>query len=271
MTKSAVSDWSTTAASNTDVGGINIDEGNAPSTMNNAQREVMAQVKTALGMTEKYATFTGAHTILATEHGAFFLKTGTAATWSPQAAATCGDGWHVTIRVEGADLTIDPQGTETVDGATTLIVPANTTIELWCNGTAFYTNQSGAWISWTPGVSFGAATTGITYDTQIGSYIREGTTVTAVGQITLTSKGSATGTARITGLPFTSSATQSFNLSVAYHENMASITGGGISGLVVAAATAVLYQPGSTSSAVLTDANFTDTANIRFQVTYEVA
>ncbi len=44
MTKSAVTDWSTTAASNTDVGGINIDEGMARSSVNNAMREIMAQI-----------------------------------------------------------------------------------------------------------------------------------------------------------------------------------------------------------------------------------
>jgi len=45
--KSAYSDWSTTAASNTDVGGINIDEGCAMAGLNNAMREIMAQLKTA--------------------------------------------------------------------------------------------------------------------------------------------------------------------------------------------------------------------------------
>lgn len=48
MPKSAVTDWSTTAASNTDVGGINIDENCAPSGLNNAAREMMAQIATAL-------------------------------------------------------------------------------------------------------------------------------------------------------------------------------------------------------------------------------
>ena len=47
MPKSAYSDWSTTAASNTDVGGINIDEGCAMANLNNAMREIMAQLKTA--------------------------------------------------------------------------------------------------------------------------------------------------------------------------------------------------------------------------------
>ena len=45
MAKNKVSEWSTTAANNTDIGGINIAEGCAPSGINNAIRELMAQVK----------------------------------------------------------------------------------------------------------------------------------------------------------------------------------------------------------------------------------
>ena len=45
MPKNKVSEWSTTASNNTDVGGINIAEGCAPSGINNAIRELMAQVK----------------------------------------------------------------------------------------------------------------------------------------------------------------------------------------------------------------------------------
>jgi hypothetical protein len=45
MPKNKVSEWSSTAASNTDIGGIDIAEGCAPSGINNAIRELMAQVK----------------------------------------------------------------------------------------------------------------------------------------------------------------------------------------------------------------------------------
>ena len=45
MPKDKVSDWSSTAANNTDVGGVNIAEGMAPSGVNNAMREIMAQIK----------------------------------------------------------------------------------------------------------------------------------------------------------------------------------------------------------------------------------
>ena len=45
MSKDKVSEWSSTAANNTDIAGINIAEGCAPSGINNAIRELMAQVK----------------------------------------------------------------------------------------------------------------------------------------------------------------------------------------------------------------------------------
>lgn len=45
MPKDKVSEWSATAANNTDVGGVNIAEGMAPSGVNNAMREIMAQIK----------------------------------------------------------------------------------------------------------------------------------------------------------------------------------------------------------------------------------
>ena len=45
MSRDKISDWSATAGSNTDVGGVNINEGCPPATINNAIREMMAQVK----------------------------------------------------------------------------------------------------------------------------------------------------------------------------------------------------------------------------------
>lgn len=45
MAKNKVSEWSSVAANNTDVGGIDIAEGCAPSGINNGIRELMAQVK----------------------------------------------------------------------------------------------------------------------------------------------------------------------------------------------------------------------------------
>lgn len=46
MAKNSVTDWSEVAANNTDVSSVNIDEGCAPSGINNALRAIMAQVRT---------------------------------------------------------------------------------------------------------------------------------------------------------------------------------------------------------------------------------
>jgi hypothetical protein len=56
--------------------------------------------------------------------------------------------------------------------------------------------------TWTMGVTFGGGTTGITYGTQEGYFTKIGNVVTISGYMTLTSKGSSTGTAAITGLPY---------------------------------------------------------------------
>lgn len=57
--------------------------------------------------------------------------------------------------------------------------------------------------TWTPGLSFGGGTTGITYAGQSGHYTKIGNKVTAWFYIELSNKGSSTGAALLTGLPFT--------------------------------------------------------------------
>lgn len=54
----------------------------------------------------------------------------------------------------------------------------------------------------TPAIAFGGATTGIAYGTQVGKYTKIGNAVTISARMVLTSKGSATGSASVGGLPF---------------------------------------------------------------------
>ena len=56
---------------------------------------------------------------------------------------------------------------------------------------------------WTIGVAFNGGTTGITYTSNTGYYTKIGNIVTISGYMTLSSKGTSTGIARLTGLPFT--------------------------------------------------------------------
>lgn len=55
--------------------------------------------------------------------------------------------------------------------------------------------------SWTPGISFGGGTTGVTYTLQTGTYQQIGNIVHSSFVLVLSSKGSSTGNAAITGLP----------------------------------------------------------------------
>ena len=57
--------------------------------------------------------------------------------------------------------------------------------------------------TWTMGVSFGGASVGVTYANNTGTYTKIGRQVTVNGYLNLSSKGSSTGFARVTGLPFT--------------------------------------------------------------------
>lgn len=65
------------------------------------------------------------------------------------------------------------------------------------------------WTSWTPVVSFGGASVGITYSTQTGFYSRIGNIVTFYLTVVLTSKGSSVGNMVISGLPLTVNANTS--------------------------------------------------------------
>lgn len=60
--------------------------------------------------------------------------------------------------------------------------------------------------TWTPAITFGGSSVGITYNTQAGHYVKVGNSVILNAFINLTSKGSSTGVALITGLPFSQGA-----------------------------------------------------------------
>lgn len=76
------------------------------------------------------------------------------------------------------------------------------TAGLTFDGSNFMTSYSDK-TSWTPAIAFGGGTTGITYSLQQGYYSRIGNIIFVYAVITLSNKGSSTGTFTITGLPFT--------------------------------------------------------------------
>lgn len=123
--------------------------------------------------------------------------------------------------------------------------------------------------TWTPSLNFGGGTTGIA-GTQVGNYTKIGNRVFYTCEISLTNKGSSSGTAQISGLPFTSQNTTG-NRGVAsnYMDNMASlnvpIAYNGPNSSIIA-----LFNFVSNALAVMSESNFTNTSNLVITGSYLV-
>ena len=103
------------------------------------------------------------------------------------------------VTIKDSGITIPSGGTIQVDG----------TLKA-ANGILFGTDTAAANTlddyeegTWTPVLTFGGGSTGITYNTQAGNYTKVGRIAVATINISLSSKGTSTGTASI-NLPFTS-------------------------------------------------------------------
>lgn len=157
-------------------------------------------------------------------------------------AASTLTNWHCDYRIEaGVTIGFDPSGSENIDGATTKTVVGPAGGRIYCDGSGFKTvgldaaplasptftglvttagqvafpaaqnASAGANVlddyeegTWTPGIAFGGTATGITYAFQDGHYTKIGRQVSVTFIVTLSNKGSSTGSATLTGLPFAS-------------------------------------------------------------------
>lgn len=137
MAKATFQDWSTTANSNTDVGGINIAEGCPPSNINNAIREVMAQLRAGVDGEVVYSAKSANYTAVATDNNAYFRFTA-AATLSLTAAATLGANWHCFVQADGGNVLIDPNSSETINGSATMLLVSGQSAYIICDGTNFF-------------------------------------------------------------------------------------------------------------------------------------
>lgn len=121
---------------------------------------------------------------------------------------------------------------------------------------------------WTPTLTFGGGSTGMTFSAQLGNSIAIGSLVVAFFQIDLTAKGSSTGAAVINGLPFNS---QSSGVVRFYASCF-------VSGLVTVAPPIAGQNLGGQStislvngdgSVTLTDANLSNNSSIRGCMIYK--
>jgi hypothetical protein len=117
--------------------------------------------------------------------------------------------------------------------------------------------------AFTPALKFGGGSTGMTYTAQIGYYTLKGRRVSCVVQILLSAKGSSTGSATITGLPYTPSG-DGWSGSVGYVGNISTITYGVDACYFSSALTLV---DGNT---ILTHANFNNNSYFYLSFEYEM-
>jgi hypothetical protein len=121
-------------------------------------------------------------------------------------------------------------------------------------------------LTWTPGISFGGATTGITYSAQTGTYVKLTRGVWGFGKIVLTSKGSATGVMRITVFPFTI-ATDDGSINFSYTE---SLTSGGPLQAAGSGTTMVVRIAGSGGSTTFDNTNVQNASQFYFTFQFQV-
>jgi hypothetical protein len=168
----------------------------------------------------------------------------------PAAAKTAGAAFTPTERVR-----IDPDGLK-FNGDTA----AANALDDYEEGT------------WTMGISFGNASVGVTYTTNSGTYTKIGRQVTAVGYISMSNKGSSTGTARITGLPFTIANAASFYAPPTFGQMNQITSLGQITGYGEINATTILLLQTTLAGGLTTLANtdFANTSEIMVSFTYFV-
>lgn len=96
---------------------------------------------TALGFTRSVLSKSGSYTVLAADQGSIINCTSTF-TLALTAASTLGTGFNFVVRNNGTGyITIDPSGSDTIDGRNTIIVYPGEAFEVDCiSSSAFVTN-----------------------------------------------------------------------------------------------------------------------------------
>lgn len=122
--------------------------------------------------------------------------------------------------------------------------------------------------TFTPGLSFGGGTTGMTFAGRSAAYTKTGDQVFCFGFENLSAKGSSTGSAAITGLPFSINSSYNAPAVLSGWSNLTTTTmligqGGG-------STTTISLQTTGTTVASVTEANFNNNTAFNFSVVFKV-
>jgi hypothetical protein len=121
--------------------------------------------------------------------------------------------------------------------------------------------------TWTPNLRFGSGTTGITYSFQEGRYTKVGNLVTITFSILLSNKGSSSGTANITGMPF---GTQHAFLAFLFWSDRVTFTGGVAGGYIGSAGGTAFefYNQVSGANATISNTAFANDSYVAGSLSY---
>lgn len=124
---------------------------------------------------------------------------------------------------------------------------------------------------WTPGVSFGGGTTGITYSSQGGQWFRYGSIIFVNGYFTLNNKGTSPGSALLTGLPVPSNASLNSLMVTTPFYSIITLLGAAyvpLAYLQPNVTTLDLRQTNGSGSAALTDTAFANNSQVNVTFFY---
>jgi len=192
-------------------------------------------------------TVGGAGTVTVGGSGNVSLGTGNVTLGGGSGAVTLGGSGNLVLSGSGIDFGTGTDGTGTVTGGV---------LDDYEEGT------------WTPELNFGGGTTGITYNQKFGRYIKVGNLVHAQFVIILLSKGSSSGNAQITGLPFDPILEHT---SFFIYSDRVTASGGVLGGYIPSGTQIVFYNQVSGGNAAISDSEFTNTSYIAAVFTYTTA
>lgn len=89
-----------------------------------------------VGRFSRWQAKTGSYTALATDNWTLIEASGTL-TLNLTAAATLGNGWSAVVYARAGDVTVDPNASEQVNGATTAFIPVGYAALIFCDGAKF--------------------------------------------------------------------------------------------------------------------------------------
>lgn len=196
---------------------------------------------------------------------ATFLATPSSANLAAAVTGETGSG----ALVFGTGPTIDAPvitGLTDISGATAGQIKFPATQNASTNANTLDDYEEG---TFTPGITFGGGSTGITYTTQTGHYTKVGRLVFGVVNVTLSAKGSSTGAMTITGLPF-AAALANYAHGVGYAAAFTGLTGA-LTVLTNSGATTLsVYQSAAATYTAVLDTAATNTTALRINFFYMV-